>query len=139
MALLAHLKFGDNGNERYEKDYLLLSAKCRYSREYSGTRPRSAIRGIFFTVEVVAPGSVDLDLYAWYIDDDNREGCIVMEESSSTESTSARTIKFENARCISINEKYDISEHSKRKLLIEFSATGASTEGLDISCQKRIL
>ena len=139
MAILAHLKFGNNALERYEKEYLAISVTSKFSREYSGIRPGSAIRCIIYTVEVIAPESVDLDLYGWYIDDESREGCIEMEETLRNDSIHRRTLKFENARCYSLIERYDITERHRRRLLLEFSATSTATEGLQITCQKRIV
>lgn len=139
MALIAHLKFGDNTLGRYTKEYPALSVRSGFYREHDGIRPGTFIRSINFTVEVIAPDNLDIDLYSWYIDEESREGCITMEESSGKDFVHLRTIEFENARCYGFSEKYDISERHRRKLVLEFSATGAKTEGLDIIRQKRIL
>ena len=139
MALLAHLKFGDNTLGRYTKEYPALSVKSGFYREYDSIRPGTFVRCIKFTVEVIAPENVDVDLYSWYIDQESREGCISMEESSGKDFVHLRTIEFENARCYAFSEKYDISEKHRRRLVLKFSATAANTEGLDIICQKRIL
>ena len=116
-----------------------MSVKCSFAREYSGIRPGSFVRSIIFKIELIAPEAVDLDLYSWYIDKDIREGCIEMEESSGKDFVHVRTIEFENAICCGFSEIFDVSEKQRRKLVLEFSATAAKTEGLDIICQKRLL
>ena len=116
-----------------------MSVRSGFYREHDGIRPGSFVRCIRFTVEVIAPESADIDLYSWYIDNESREGCITMEESSGKGSVHIRTIEFRNAGCYGFSEKYDISEKHRRKLVLEFSATTAKTEGLDIICQRRIL
>lgn len=134
MALMAHLKFGSNVFERYEKDYLLLSVKCKLSRDYNGIRPSTSFHRIVFTVDAIVPDSGDLGLYGWYIDEECRTGCVVMEEQSIKNDVSRRIVKFEDARCCGFSERFDITQKWRRQMRIQFSATQVEVEGMTVTC-----
>ena len=116
MAFFATLKFGNNDSGRYNREYPVLSARSRFLRNSEGLRPDSSFRCENVTITLVVPQRTDIELYDWFVSGSSLSGCIEMDESSSTEDSHKRVIKFENAQCFGLREEYD-SRNEKRQLL----------------------
>lgn len=69
-------------------------------------------------LSVIAPDKNDLELFEWYIDQTSLSGKIVIDlaNQSAKYDITERTFKFENAKCFSISESYDINETNRHQL-----------------------
>ncbi len=118
MALTAVLEFGDNNIRRYSKQYLVADCNLVCERSYNEFRPNSMARCERVEVCVVAPGREDLNLFEWYSSQGEQSGRIVISLSTTgrQDVPEEQIIYFEDAKCFSLSEYYDI-EVSKRRLL----------------------
>ncbi len=118
MALIAVLEFGDNNIKRYSKQYLVADCNLVCERSYNEFRPDSLARCEKVDVCVVAPGKDDLNLFEWYSSQGEQSGRIVISLSTTgrQDTIDEQVIYFEDAKCFSLSEYYDI-ESSKRRVL----------------------
>ena len=110
MSLSARLYIGDNSSSNYTKEYLVTRCEVKVARHHNA--PDSAPRCDEVILSVVAPTKDDLDLFEWYIDQTTLSGKIVVDltNQSARYDVTERTFKFEDAKCFSIAEHYDIGE-----------------------------
>ena len=92
MALIAALEFGDNNIGRYSKSYLVSDCRFVFNRPYNSYRPEGMARCERLELEVIAPGKNDLNLF------------------------------FEDAKCFSLSENYDINTSRRRTLKLAIEA-----------------
>lgn len=130
MALIGRLRFGDNGSGMYYKDYLVTSLNLKFERGNSILGQDRVCKCENVTVVTMSPDASDMTLYDWFIDETMLSGCIEMEEDPLPGDTCRRVVKFENARCHKINEKYDISLNERRSIAIEFVPAQVEVEGV---------
>jgi hypothetical protein len=118
MALIAAIEFGDNDIKRYSKQYLVSDCQFAFSKKFNEFRPEGLAHCEKAEVVVVAPGKNDLTLFDWYSSGGVQSGRILISLSteSKTDTDDAQVIYFEDARCISFSERYDI-DSSRRRLL----------------------
>ena len=118
MALLAVLEFGDNSLKRYSKQYLVADSRFLFARPYNGFFPEGATRCERVEVTVVAPGRDDLSLFEWFSGQDVMSGRIIVSLSNDGKlnEDDAQVLYFEEAKCFSLSEVYDI-DNSRRRLL----------------------
>ena len=118
MALLAVLEFGDNSLKRYSKQYLVADSRFLFARPYNGFCPEGATRCERVEVTVVAPGRDDLSLFEWFSGQDVMSGRIIVSLSNDGKlnEDDAQVLYFEEAKCFSLSEVYDI-DNSRRRLL----------------------
>ena len=124
MALIATLEFGNNSIRRYFKSYLVADCNLVCERSYSEFQPDSAARCERVEVSVVAPGKDDLNLFEWYASQNPLSGRIVISLSPTGKSDTPdeQVIYFEDAKCFSLSEYYDIDSSSRRILRLGIMA-----------------
>lgn len=118
MALTAVLEFGDNYIRRYSKQYLVSDCHFVFNRQFNSYRPEGGPRCERIEIVVVAPGRDDLSLFQWFSSQEVRAGRIVIMLSGDGRTTEGETqmLYFEEAKCFSLSEMYDINS-SRRRLL----------------------
>ena len=114
MALLAALEFGDNNIGRYSKSYLVSDCRFVFHRPYNSYRPEGMARCDRLELEVIAPGKNDLNLFDWYDKQGVQSGRIVI--------SLAAEVYFEDAKCFSLSENYDINTSRRRTLKLAIEA-----------------
>ena len=124
MALIAALEFGDNNIGRYSKSYLVSDCRFVFSRPYNSYRPEGMARCERLELDVVAPGKNDLNLFEWYDSQGVQSGRIVISLAAEAklDEKDAQIIYFEDAKCFSLSENYDISTSRRRNLLLAIEA-----------------
>lgn len=118
MSLSARLYIGDNTSDTYTKTYLVTRCEVKVARHHNAYMPDAEPRCDEVTLSVIAPAKDDLELFEWYVDQTTLSGKIVVDltnQSARYEETE-RTFKFENAKCFSIAEHYDIGETNRHQL-----------------------
>lgn len=126
MALIASLQFGDNDTLRYSKEYLVSDVRCRLQRRHNRFYADSDTRCERLEVTVVAPGKDDLTLLDWYVNQSLMSGRVVISlpNEAKLDVTDTKEIRFEDARCFQLNERYDIEDGRRMMTLaIESSTT----------------
>jgi len=111
MNLETHLQFGDNKEELYGKDYLVVEFHSHFSRGYNSTRPETRPDCTSLEITLVAPDKNDLELQEWYFGKTLKSGRVlfeVMDLDVQGDCSSFRSLFFYDAQCFSIGEKYDI-------------------------------
>ena len=118
MSLFADLYIGDNASGNYTKTYQVVQCQLKVARKYDAYMPDSDPRCDQVFLSVIAPSQNDLELFEWYIDQSSLSGKIVIDLSnqSAKYDITERTFKFENAKCFSIAESYDINETNRHQL-----------------------
>ena len=99
---------------------------CRFvfSRPYNSYRPEGMARCERLELDVVAPGKNDLNLFEWYDSQGVQSGRIVISLAAEAklDEKDAQIIYFEDAKCFSLSENYDISTSRRRNLLLAIEA-----------------
>lgn len=129
MSLSAYLYIGDNLSSHYTKTYPVTQCKVEVSRHHNSYLPDADPKCKVVLLSVIAPSKEDLDLFEWYIDQTTLSGKIVIDltNQSAKYDITERTFKFENAKCFSIAETYDISSTHRHQLTL-----GIMTQKLEI-------
>ena len=124
MALIAKIEFGDNDIRRYSKEYLVADCRFAFSKTYNEFRPEGLAHCERVEVDVVAPGKLDLNLFEWYINQSLQNGRIVISLSpdGKTAAPGTQVVYFDDARCVSFSEHYDIATSRRRLLRIGIRA-----------------
>ena len=119
MALLAALEFGDNNIGRYSKSYLVSDCRFVFNRPYNSYRPEGMARCERLELEVIAPGKNDLNLFDWYDKQGVQSGRIVISLAAEAklDEKDAQIIYFEDAKCFSLSENYDINTSRRENFL----------------------
>jgi len=133
MALQAKLQFGDNYAGIYSREYLLTDYHCHFKRESEHNGPTTKPICDHITLTIVAPGRDDLSLFEWYINGDVLNGCIVFDVSvgvRKNDTIDQRVIVFEEARCFSLTEHYQIDDLRRRELILEIDAESVTINDL---------
>ena len=118
MSLSARLYIGDNVSANYTKEYQVTQCSVKVSRHHNSYLPDADPRCDEVVLSVVAPDKDDLNLVEWYIDQTVLSGKIVVDLSnqSAKYDVTERTFQFEDAKCFSITELYDIDGHHRHLL-----------------------
>ena len=124
MALLAALEFGDNNIGRYSKSYLVSDCRFVFKRPFNSYRPEGVARCERLELDVIAPGKNDLNLFDWYDKQGVQSGRIVISLAAEAklDEKDAQVILFENAKCFSLSESYDINSSRRRNLRLAIEA-----------------
>lgn len=118
--MLASLQFGDNGVHIYSKDFLVAECNCHFTRCHNHFRPDGNARCDKIILQIVAPGKEDLSLFEWYADASVQSGRIVFNMAfKGGLEEDIKEVLFEDARCLSLAEYYDIESSSRRTLVLE--------------------
>ena len=135
MALTSVLQFGDNNIGRYTKEYLVVSCRSAFSRSHNHLRPEGKPRCERVELTVVAPGKDDLSLYDWYINQESQDGRIVFNLSPTTAQDvgQQKVLMFENAKCFSLTEKYEINSQYRRLLTLAFEADTITVDDVEFN------
>lgn len=134
MALIAVLEFGNNNIGRYHKQYLVSDCHFVHKRSYNRFGPEAPVRSELLEVSVICPGRDDLNLYEWYDSMELQEGRVVIKTNtvSSSDYTSEHIVYFENARCFSLSESYDIDSSRRRILTLGIEAETVKIDDVEI-------
>ena len=134
MALTAVLEFGDNSIERYSKRYLVSDRRLLFARPYTGFSPKGAARCERVEVTVIAPGRDDLGLIDWFSTQGVQNGRLVISlaNEGKADDADAQILYFEEAKCFSLSEYYDISVNRRRLLKLAISAETMEIDGVSL-------
>lgn len=135
MALTAVLEFGDNNIKRYSKHYLVSDCRFLFQRPNNGYSPEGSVRCERVEVTVVAPGKEDLGLVEWFSTQDVQNGRIVISLSNDLKDNDSDTqiLYFEEAKCFSLSEYYDINVSRRRILKLAISAETMEIDGVTLN------
>lgn len=135
MALTAVLEFGDNNIKRYSKHYLVSDCRFLFQRPNNGYSPEGSVRCERVEVTVVAPGKEDLGLVEWFSSQDVQNGRIVISLSNDLKDNDSDTqiLYFEEAKCFSLSEYYDINVSRRRILKLAISAETMEIDGVTLN------
>ena len=135
MALTAVLEFGDNNIKRYSKQYLVSDCRFLFQRPNNGYSPEGSVRCERIEVTVVAPGKEDLGLVEWFSTQDVQNGRIVISLSNDLKDNDSDTqiLYFEEAKCFSLSEYYDINVSRRRILKLAISAETMEIDGVTLN------
>jgi len=132
MALIAALEFGDNNIGRYFKNYLVSDCRFVFKRAFNSYRPEGMARCERLELDVVAPGKDDLNLFDWYDQQGVQSGRIVISLAAEAklDEKDAQVILFENAKCFSLSESYDINSSRRRNLKLAIEAETITVDNI---------
>ena len=124
MALTAVLEFGDNNIKRYSKQYLVSDFRLLYARPYNEFSPEGTARCERVELTVVAPGREDLSLFDWFSTQSVQSGrlFISLSNDGKLDTEDAQILYFEEAKCFSLSEVYDIDRSRRRQLKLAIGA-----------------
>jgi hypothetical protein len=133
MALTAIIQFGNNTVKRYFKEYLVTDCHIVHRRNYNKFCPEGNGACERLEVSVVCPGRDDLDLYRWYDMQTAQEGRIVISTVAvrASDGETEHIISFENARCFSLDEKYDINTFRRRIVTLSIEAENIKVDDIE--------
>ena len=136
MALIAALEFGDNNVKRYIKQYLLADCRFVFDRPYNAFSPERSTRCERLEVVAVAPGKDDLTLFEWFSDQEVKDGRIVISLTGDSMQNTAepQVIYFEEAKCLSLSEMYDLDNSSQRLVKLAIIADSIEIEDVEFKC-----
>lgn len=132
MALLAALEFGDNNIGRYSKSYLVSNCRFVFKRPFNSFRPEGMARCDRLELDVIAPGKNDLNLFDWYENQGVQSGRIVISLAAEAKlnEQDAQVVFFENAKCFSLSESYDINSSRRRNLKLAIEAESIMVDNI---------
>ena len=132
MALLAALEFGDTNIGRYSKSYLVSDCRFVFKRPFNSYRPEGIARCERLELDVIAPGKNDLNLFDWYDKQGVQSGRIVISLAAEAklDEKDAQVILFENAKCFSLSESYDINSSRRRNLKLALEAETITVDNI---------
>ena len=135
MALTALLEFGDNTIKRYSKQYLVSDSRLLFARSFNSFSPEEAARCERVEVTVIAPGKDDLGLMEWFSTQSVQSGRIVfcLTNEATINDDDAQIIYFEDAKCFSLSEFYDINVSRRRLLKLALSAESLEIDGVTLN------
>lgn len=136
MALTAVLEFGDNSIRRYTKQYLLSDCRFVFDRPYNAFSPERPAHCERMEVVVIAPGKSDLSLFQWFSNQESREGRIAISLIGDAKQNEAepQVIYFEDAKCLSLSEMYDIDSSSRRLIKLAIISDKIEIEDVEFNC-----
>lgn len=142
MALTATLKFGSNTTQAYDKEYKVTDFHIVSRRDYNKFCPEGNATCERLEVNII--GQVvkgeevkdlkDLEMYEWYDLQTTKDGRLEICTSSvkASDSDTQHVICFENARCFSLSEHYDIGVARRRILLLGIEAESIHVDNVDL-------
>ncbi|MBP5776455.1 MAG: hypothetical protein J6W56_02780 [Prevotella sp.] len=135
MALTAVLEFGDNSIKRYSKQYLVSDCRLLFDRPFNSFSPEGATRCERVEVTVVAPGKEDLSLVEWFSTQGVQNGRIVisLNNEMSDNDTDTQILYFEEAKCFSLSESYDVNSSRRRLMKLAISAETLEIDGITLN------
>lgn len=134
MTLSAKLQFGNNDLHIYNKEYLIVECKIHATRKYDAYYPTSDARAERIELTIVAQSDADLALQEWYINQSPETGRLLFEMTDYHDNTTAtRELLFEDARCYSMAEKYDINNDRRRMMILQFVAEKTTIDNVDFA------
>lgn len=135
MAFAAFLEFGDNTIKRYSKQYLVSDSRLLFARSFNSFSPEEAARCERVEVTVIAPGKDDLGLMEWFSTQSVQSGRIVfcLTNEATINDDDAQIIYFEDAKCFSLSEFYDINVSRRRLLKLALSAESLEIDGVTLN------
>ena len=112
---------------------------CRFvfDRPYNEFRPEGAARCERLEVVVIAPGKSDLSLFEWFYSQGVQNGRIVISLAveKKFDENDTQTIYFEDAKCFSLSEIYDIDSSRRRLLKIAIGAEKMTIDDTTFICR----
>ena len=124
MALFATLELGDNDTKIYTRTYPLVDCSFHFSRKYNHAQPETNARCQSIDCTLITPDKSDLNLFVWYINQEEYNGRIIIVSASSNanELVETREILFENALCYRISEDFSVHSPDRRTLKLYLAA-----------------
>ena len=103
---------------------MLRDGRFVFHRPYNSYRPEGMARCERLELEVIAPGKNDLNLFDWYDKQGVQSGRIVISLAAEAklDEKDAQIIYFEDAKCFSLSESYDINSSRRRSLKLALEA-----------------
>ena len=136
MALTAVLEFGDNSIKRYSKQYMVADCRLVFNRPYNAFCPQGVARCERLELSVIAPGKEDLGMFEWFTRQNLQDGRLIITMSGGVQETlDTQILYFEDAKCFSLSEYYDINLSRRRLLKL---AVGAEKIEIDDVTFERI-
>lgn len=137
MALTAVLEFDDNNIKRYSKQYMVSDCRFVFDRPYNEFRPEGAARCERLEVFVIAPGKSDLSLFEWFYSQGVQNGRIVISLAveKKFDENDTQVIYFEDAKCFSLSEIYDIDSSRRRLLKLAIGADKMTIDDTSFICR----
>ena len=137
MALTATLEFGDNNIKRYTKRYLISDYQLVFNRSYNAFAPQEMARCERLDVTVIAPGKNDLGLIEWFSSQSAQDGRILISSSydANPNEEDSQVICFEEGKCFSLSENYDIDSQRRRLIRIAIIAEELNVDGVNYNCK----
>ena len=85
---------------------------------------------------MIAPGKRDLGLFQWFSNQETREGRIAISLIGDAKQNEAepQVIYFEDAKCLSLSEMYDIDNSSRRLIKLAIVADSIEIEDVEFKC-----
>ena len=138
MALIAVLEFGDNNIKRYSKQYLVSDCRFVFDRPYNAFSPEGAARCERLEIVVVAPGKADLSLFEWFSSQGTQDGRIVISLTNENKlnDTDTQEVYFNEAKCFSLSECYDIDNQRRRLLRLGVIAEKMNVDNVSFEVKK---
>lgn len=135
MALTAVLEFGDNSIKRYSKQYMVSDCRLLFARPFNGFSPEGAARCERVEVTVVAPGKDDLGLIEWFSTQGVQNGRLVISLTNDLKDneSDSQILYFEEAKCFSLSEYYDINVSRRRLLKLAIGAETLEIDGVTLN------
>lgn len=123
MPLIAHIQFGDNSAEFYNKEYLVKDIQIHVARKYDDNHPIELAFCESIVLWIYVSADDDCNLFDWFISNSFEDGRIIIQLSDISESEGKRNsiILFYNARCFRIKEEYEI-DINRRMVCLSFMA-----------------
>ena len=102
-------------------------SNCRFlfNRPYNAFRPDQNAKCNRVEVDVVAPGKEDLGLFEWFASQGVRDGRILISLANEGKVVDgdAQVLYFNDAKCFTLSELYDIDASRRRILKLGITAS----------------
>lgn len=133
MSLAATLQFDqvtEGNNTITSREYKVVTCRYHFSRHHNYYVPDTNASCDKVELAILAPSGTDLRLYEWYIKQLSFKGSIIFKLRTQWD-TVDKVLTFENAKCFSLSEIYDINDNSRRMLKLEFMANLIYVDGIE--------
>ena len=116
MSLFANLYLRNNASGAYTNAYQVVQCEVKVSRHHNSYTPDGNPRCDQLILSVM--------LFEWYINQTLLSGKVIIDlaNQSSKYDITTRTLKFEDAKCFSIAETYNISDTNRHMLKLGIMA-----------------
>lgn len=133
MTLQTKLQFGDNATGHYTREYRVVSYHNGVGRMFHAFNPLTVARDTDIQITIVAPSKEDLSLYEWFVDNSMMSGRIVFDimDVKSPGGILARSLYFYDAYCVTLKDRYDIHQKTRRMLTLVLTPAKIKVEEVE--------